>query len=56
LEVITLKKIIKALWYGKFAEYHLNKAKKYIEYKNVRDYHFELAQHYHKIAYGDKSQ
>ena len=46
-------KRIKALWYGMFIDYHLNKTEKIdVAHTTVFKYHHEMSLHYFKKAYG----
>ena len=46
-------KLIRVLWYGLFIDYHTKKQYTIdTKHKTVLNYHFEMAQHYYKKAYG----
>ncbi|WP_156350718.1 hypothetical protein [Psychrobacillus sp. FJAT-21963] len=50
-------KLIKALWYGLFADYHIRKGNSFNANQSVvRQYHFEMALHYYHKAYGKEFQ
>lgn len=53
---ITLKELIKHLYYGIYVDYHLNKAHKLLDKNCIKasDYHFEMAQYYYEVSYGHK--
>ena len=46
-------KLVKVLWYGMFISYHLRKRNTIdTKYITVSRFHYEMAQHYYKKAYG----
>lgn len=47
----------KVVWFGLLMEYHLRKRKKIdIKFRNVHQYHFEMAQLYYEKAFGKKGE